>query len=72
MINRNAKKPTGQTAEELAEELYHLSCRMHIVSYRIKYFGGMAVEPKKHARELSRAADIVYKWAREVKKDGKK
>ncbi len=72
MTNRNAKKPTGPTAEELSEELYSLSVRMHVVSYRIEYFGGMAAEPQMRARELSRAADMVYEWSLEVKKEGKK
>ncbi len=72
MTKRNAKKPTGPTAEELSEELYHLSVRMYVVSYRIEYFGGMAAEPQMRARELSRAADMVFKWSREVKKEGKK
>jgi hypothetical protein len=72
MTNRNAKKPTGPTAEELAKELYHLSVRMHVVSYRIKYYGGMAAEPQMRAHELSRAADMVYAWACEVEKEGKK
>ena len=68
MTNRPTKKPTGPTAEELSEELYHLSVRMHVVSYRIEYFGGMAAEPQMRARELSSAADMVYAWAREVEK----
>jgi len=72
MTKRNAKKPTGPTAEELAEELHHLAVRMHVVSYRIEYFGGLAAVPQMRARELSRAADMVYKWALEVKKEGKK
>ena len=72
MTNRPTKKPTRQTADELAEELFHLSVRMHVVSFRIEYFGGMAAEPQMRARELSRAADMVFKWSREVKKEGKK
>jgi hypothetical protein len=72
MTNRQTKKPTGPTAEELSEELFHLAVRMHVVSYRIEYFGGMAAEPQMRARELSGAADMVYKWSREVKKEGKK
>ena len=72
MTNRNAKKPTVTTAEKLAGELYHLAVRMHVVSFRIECFGGMAAEPQMRARELSRAADMVYKWSRDVKKEGKK
>jgi hypothetical protein len=72
MTNRPTKKPTITTAEELAEELEILSIRMHVVSSNIRYFGGMAAEPQKRARELSMAADMVYEWSREVKKEGKK
>jgi len=72
MTNRNAKKPTGPTAEELSEELDILSIRMHVASSHISYYGGMDAEPQMRARELSRAADMVYKWSREVKKEGKK
>jgi len=72
MTNRPTKKPTGPTAEELADDLFRLAVRMHVVSYRIEYFGGLAAEPQMRARELSRAADMVYEWSREVKKEGKK
>ncbi len=72
MTKRTTKKPTGPTAEELSEELYRLSFMMHFVSQRIEYFGGMDTELKSRARELSRAADMVYEWWREVKKEGKK
>jgi hypothetical protein len=72
MTNRPTKKPTGPTAEELADELEILSIRMHVASSHIRYFGGMAAEPQKRARELSRAAEMVYEWSREVKKEGKR
>jgi hypothetical protein len=72
MTKRPTKTPTGPTAEELSEELYHLSVRMYVVSFRIEYFGGMAAEQQMRARELSRAADMVFTWSREVKKEAKK
>jgi hypothetical protein len=72
MTKRNTKKPTGPTAEELSEELEELSIKMYVASSRIRYYGGIAAEPQMRARELSRAAEMVYKWAREVKKEGKK
>ena len=72
MTNRNAKKPTGPTAEELSDELEDLSIKMHVASSHIRYYGGMAAEPQMRARELSRAADMVYEWAWDVKKEATK
>ncbi len=72
MTKRPTKKPTGPTAEQLCAELNALADRMCVASHHIRYYGGMAAEPQMRARELSRAADMVYAWAREVKKEGKK
>jgi hypothetical protein len=72
MNKQKTKKPTGPTAEELSEELDILSIRMYVASSHIRYFGGMAAEPQMRARELSGAADMVFKWSRDVKKEGKK
>ena len=68
MTNRNAKKPTGPTAEVLAQELKELSEKMKSVAWRIHYYGGMAAEPQMRARELSGAADMVYAWACDVER----
>jgi hypothetical protein len=72
MTNRNAKKPTGTKAEVLAHELIELAVKMKNVAWRIHYYGGMAAEPQMRARELSRAADMVYAWSCEVEKEATK
>ena len=72
MTNRKTNKPTATMSEQLSKELFDLSARMKNVSWRIHYYGGLSAELQMRARELSRAADMVYEWSREVKKEGKK
>jgi hypothetical protein len=72
MTKRNAKTPTAPTSEQLSAELNALADRMCVASHHIRCYGGMAAEPQIRALELSRAADMVYAWAREVEKEGKK
>jgi hypothetical protein len=72
MNNQTTKKPTGPNADDLHAHLFQLSCRMHVVAYRIEYFGGMDAKQQMRARELSRAADMVYRFSCEMKKEVKK
>ena len=62
---------TRTQAEVLAQEMKEVSEKMKHVAWRIHYYGGMAAEPQMRARELSRAADMVYAWACEVEKEEK-
>jgi hypothetical protein len=59
------KRLRGTPVSELSE-------KMKSAAWRIHYYGGMAAEPQMRARELSGAADMVYAWAYEVEKEGKK
>jgi hypothetical protein len=77
MTNRPTKKPTVPTAEELAGELYALSVSMSSVAHRIRMYGRgrgtlQQAECALHAEQLFGASDMVYEWANEVKKEGKK
>ena len=72
MNRQKTKKMTSQMAEVLAQELKEVSDKMKSVAWHIHYYGGMAAEPQMRARELSRAADMVYAWACEVAKEAKK
>jgi hypothetical protein len=72
MTNQKTKKLTRSQAEVLAQELKELSEKMKSTAWRIHYYGGMAAESQMRARELSGAADMVYKWALEVKKEATK
>jgi len=64
-------KMTRTQAEVLAQELIEVAGKMKTVAWRIHYYGGMSAEPQMRARELSRAADMVYAWSCEVEKEGK-
>ena len=72
MTNQKTKKLTRSQAEVLEQELKDVSEKMKSVAWRIHYYGGMAAEPQMRARELSRAADMVYAWACEVGNEAKK
>ena len=72
MNRQKTDNPTASTSEQLSSELCALAAKMKIVAWRIHYYGGLSAEALMRSRELSGAADMVYKWAREVKKEGKK
>ena len=72
MTNRNAKKPTGPTAEQLADMLRTLSSNMHDVASFMRLCNMDGFAKLTHAVELDSAAEVVDGWSREVAKEGKK
>jgi len=72
MTKRNAKKPTGPTAEELSDDLCELYDSMCAVAATMRNYRGDVFAALTHAIELAAAAEIVKEWARQVAKEGKK